>query len=76
MVDMHGRQAGCTYLRLTGMCTSTTRESNEQPFSAQRMKAGCSTAGHLRTQDVSYMIRNAWQARRTRTDRLDTTTEV
>ncbi len=38
--------------------------------------AGCSTAGHLRTQDVSYMIRSAWQVRKTRTDRLGSTTEV
>ncbi len=59
-----------------GMCTVTTRESNDQPFSAQRMKAGCSTAGHLRTQDVLHMIRSVLQARRTRTDRLDTTTEA
>ncbi len=40
------------------------------------MKAGCSIAGHLRTHDVSHMIRSAWQARRTRTGRLDSTAEV
>ncbi len=43
---------------------------------ARRMKAGCSAAGHLRTQKASHMIRNAWQARRTRTDKLDSTAEV
>ncbi len=76
MMRMHWRHAGCTNLRLAGMCTVTTRESNEQAFSAQRMNAGCSIAGHLRTQNVSYMIRNAWQARKTRTGRLGTTTEA
>ena len=76
MMRMHCRHAGCTYLRLAGMCGITTRESNEQPFSAQRMKAGCITAGHLRTHDVSHMIRSAWQARNTRTGRLGSTTEV
>ncbi len=76
MVDMHGRHAGCTYLWLASMCIVTTRESNEQAFSAQRMNAGCSIADHLRTQDVLHMVRSAWQARRTGTDRLDTTTEV
>ena len=53
-----------------------TLASNEQPFSAQRMNAGCSIAGHLHTQNVSHMIRNALQARKTRTDKLDNTTEV
>jgi hypothetical protein len=43
---------------------------------AQRMNAGCSIADHLRTQDVLHMIRSAWQVRKTRTDRLDNTTEV
>jgi hypothetical protein len=76
IVHMHCRHAWCTNLRLASMCIVTTRESNEQPFSAQRMKAGCSIAGHLRTQDVSYMIRSAWQARNTRTGRLGSTTEV
>ena len=76
MMRMHCRHAGCTYLRLADMCGITTRESNEQPFSAQRMKAGCITAGHLRTQNASHMICNAWQARRARTGRLGTTTEA
>jgi hypothetical protein len=43
---------------------------------AQGMKAGCSAVDHLGTQDVSYMIRNALQARKTRTGRLGSTTEV
>ncbi len=66
----------CTNLRLAGMCTVTTRKINVNAEFTQRMNAGCITADHLRTQDVSYMIRNAWQARRTRTDRLDSTAEV
>ena len=56
----HALQTGRVYEPAAGGDVDQhTQESNEQAFSAQRMKAGCSTAGHLRTQNVSYMIRSA-----------------